>query len=201
MSEKNSAISLDKLKTGDRESFARFIDETSGRVYRTALRITGNKQDAEDALQETYIKAYHSLPKFENRSSLATWLHRIAVNEALMVLRTHKTLTVSVEDPYPSNNESEGEEMEITDFCCLPETELLTNESRQFLDEAVQNLPEQFRVVFVMRDIEGLSIRETAEVLGISENNVKIRLMRARLSLRQKLSKYFNKELMEKNQS
>lgn len=201
MNEKNSAISLDKLKTGDRESFARFIDETSGRVYRTALRITGNKQDAEDALQETYIKAYHTLPKFENRSSLATWLHRIAVNEALMVLRTHKTRTVSVEDTYPSDNESEGEEMEIIDFCCLPETELLTNESRQFLDEAVQNLPEQFRVVFVMRDIEGLSIRETAEVLGISENNVKIRLMRARLSLRQKLSKYFNKELMEKNQS
>jgi RNA polymerase sigma-70 factor (ECF subfamily) len=201
MNDEISAISVEKLKTGDRESFARFVDETSGRAYRTVLQILGNEQDAEDVLQDTYMKAYRALPDFENRSSLATWLHRIAVNEALMVIRNRKPQMISVDDNQPFDAETEGEEMEIADFCCLPEAELLSNESRQFLDQAVQNLPEQLRVVFVMRDIEGLSIRETAEALGISENNVKIRLMRARLNLRHKLSKHFNKELVEGNRS
>jgi len=192
-------ISLEALRSGDREAFAHLVDQTSGHVYRVALQILGDEQDAEDVLQETYIKALRALPDFEGRSSLTTWLYRIAVNEALMMARKRKPQEVSVEDSAPFDAEAESEGMEIVDFCCLPESELLSSESRQFLDRAVRNLPEGLRVVFVMRDLEGLSIQDTAEALGISESNVKTRLLRARLRLRQDLSVYFGEKLQEEN--
>ena len=199
MNETANTISLEALKTGDREAFARLVDETSAHIYRVALQILGNEQDAEDVLQETYIKAFRALPKFEGRSSLTTWLYRIAVNEALMLVRKRKPQTISVEESTPFDAEGESEGMEIVDFCCLPEGELLSSESRRFLDQAVQNLPGNLRLVFVMRDLEGLSIQETSEALNISENNVKTRLLRARLRLRQELSVYFGGKVQEES--
>ena len=197
-SDKNP-ISLEKLKAGDREAFARLVDETSGHIYRVAHQILGNEQDAEDVLQETYIKAFHSLPNFEGRSSLNTWLYRIAVNEALMMVRKRKPQSVSVEENNTFDAAAESESMQIVDFCCLPEGELLSSESRRFLDQAIRNLPDTLRVVFVMRDIEGLSIEETVEALGLSESNVKTRLLRARLRLRQELSVYFGGKIQEES--
>ena len=199
MTETANTISLEALKAGDHEAFARLVDETSGHIYRVALQILGDDQDAEDVLQETYIKAFHALPEFEGRSSLTTWLYRIVVNEALMMVRKRKPLALSVEENTPFDAEDESDEMEIVDFCCLPEGELLSSESRRFLDQAVQNLPETLRVVFVMRDIEKLSIQETAEALNLSENNVKTRLLRARLRLRQELSVYFGGKIQEES--
>jgi len=196
--DKNS-ISLESLKAGDREAFARLVDETSGHIYRVVLQILGNEQDAEDVLQETYIKAFRSLPDFEGRSSLTTWLYRIAVNEALMMVRKRRPQTVSIEENSTFDAEAESESMQIVDFCCLPEGEFLSSESRRFLDQAIQNLPETLRVVFVMRDVEGLSIQETAEVLDLSESNVKTRLLRARLRLRQELSVYFGGKIQEES--
>lgn len=182
---------LEALRAGDREAFARLVDETSGHIYRVALQIVGDDQDAEDVLQETYIKAFRSLPDFEGRSSITTWLYRIAVNEALMMVRKRKPQAISVEESTSFDAEAESESMQIVDFCCLPEGELLSAESRRFLDQAIQALPDTLRMVFVMRDLEGLSIQDTAEALGLSENNVKTRLLRARLRLRQELSVYF----------
>ena len=133
---------------------------------------------------------------FEGRSSLSTWLYRIAVNEALMLLRRQKPVV-------PVAMDYEGDEAEIqhptqfTDWCCLPEDELLSMESREFLDRAIQKLPEKLRIVFLLRDIEGLSIRETSESLGISETAVKTRLLRARLNLREQLSVYYGRRLSE----
>ena len=150
-------------------------------------------------LQETYIKAFHSLPNFEGRSSLNTWLYRIAVNEALMMVRKRKPQSVSVEENNTFDAAAESESMQIVDFCCLPEGELLSSESRRFLDQAIRNLPDTLRVVFVMRDIEGLSIEETVEALGLSESNVKTRLLRARLRLRQELSVYFGGKIQEES--
>jgi len=199
MTETANTISLEALKAGDHEAFARLVDETSGHIYRVALQILGDDQDAEDVLQETYIKAFHALPEFEGRSSLTTWLYRIVVNEALMMVRKRKPLALSVEENTPFDAEDESDEMEIVDFCCLPEGELLSSESRRFLEQAVQNLPETLRVVFVMRDIEKLSIQETAEALNLSENNVKTRLLRARLRLRQELSVYFGGKIQEES--
>jgi len=98
-----------------------------------------------------------------------------------------------------NEDEAESESMEILDWCCMPEGELLSSESRLFLDQAVQRLPANLRVVFVMRDLEGLSIQDTAQALGISENNVKTRLLRARLKLRQELSLYFGGKMQEES--
>jgi RNA polymerase sigma-70 factor (ECF subfamily) len=197
MTETANTISLEALKTGDREAFTRLVDETSGHTYRVALQILGDEQDAEDVLQETYIKAFRALPNFEGRSSVTTWLYRIAVNEALMLVRKRKPQTIPIDDNDPFDAQAESEGMEIVDFCCLPEGELLSSESRGFLDQAIRYLPANLRVVFVMRDLEGMSIQETSEALGLTENNVKTRLLRARLRLRQELSRYFGGKMQE----
>jgi RNA polymerase sigma-70 factor, ECF subfamily len=194
--ENENDISLEALKAGDREAFARLVDLTSAHIYRVALQILGSSQDAEDAMQETYIKALRSLPDFEGRSSLTTWLYRIAVNEALMLVRKRKPQMMAVEQNEVDVNE-ETEPREIVDWCCLPEGELLSSESRHFLDQAVQNLPPKLRMVFVMRDLEGLPIQETAEALGVTESVVKTRLLRARLALREELSVYFGDRMQE----
>lgn len=200
MSNKENSDFLVALQSGDRQAFARLVDETSTQIYRTARQILGEEQDAEDVLQETYMKALKALPTFEGRSSLSTWLHRIAVNEALMMIRKRKTHMVSVDDTQPFDSEEESTGMEIVDFCCLPEKELLTSESRKFMDDAIQRLPENLKTVFILRDLEGMSIQETSEVMQITENNVKTRLLRARLRLRQELAGYYA-EKVEKEKS
>ena len=187
---KQEQFSIEALRSGDRVEFARLVDAYSNQIYRLGLKMLSNSQDAEDILQETFIKAYHHLDRFDGRSSLSTWLYRIATNEALMLIRRRKKVEVSIDEPLQSM-ESEPGPVEIVDFCCLPERELLSAEARHYLDQAVTELPSSLRVVFVLRDIEGLSTRETAEVLELSETAVKTRLSRARLRLRQLLSVYF----------
>ena len=191
-----TSYSLDALRDGDRAEFAQIVEEYSPMVYRLGLKMLNNPQDAEDILQETFIKAYKHIHSFDGRSSVSTWLYRIATNEALMSLRKKRPDTISFD--MPSIYESEPQEpLQIVDWCCLPEDEYLTAEGRLRLDQAAERLPESLRIVFVLRDIEGLSTRETAEVLNISEMAVKTRLSRARLRLREDLSKYYGK-LVEK---
>ncbi len=125
------AFSLSALQAGDRAEFARLVEAYSDRIYRLALKILNDPQDAEDVLQETFIKALRSLPTFEGRSSLSTWLYRIAVNEALMLVRKRKPDAVSIDDE-KDDGESETEPVEIVDWCCLPEGELLNAEARRF---------------------------------------------------------------------
>lgn len=187
----SETFSLEALRAGDRAEFARLIEAYSGVIYRLALKMLHNTQDAEDALQDTFIKAYRGLPSFDGRSSLSTWLYRIATNEALMMLRKRKRTLVSIEEPLENSRDDEQEPLQIVDWCCLPEQELLSTEARAFLDEAIDELPETLRVVFVLRDIEGLSTLETAEVLNLSETAVKTRLSRARLRLRERLTGYY----------
>ena len=155
----------------------------------------GNPQDAEDVLQETFIKAFRHLDEFNGRAKLSTWLYRIATNEALMLLRRKRPDMVSVEAPKPSEEEIQ-EPLQIVDWCCLPEEDFMTSEARAYLDGAIETLPSGLKIVFLLRDIEGLSTRETAEILNISEPAVKTRLSRARLRLREELSTYFG-EVME----
>src|SRR5512146_1756572 len=131
------SISIDALKAGDRAEFARLVEVYSERIYRLALKILNDEQDAEDVLQETFIKALRALPSFEGRSSLSTWLYRIAVNEALMMVRKRRPDSVSI-DAETDDGEGESEPEEIVDFCCLPEGELISTEARRFLDEAIQ---------------------------------------------------------------
>lgn len=192
-------LSLLKLRMQDRAEFARLVDAYSQPVYHAALKILADPQDAEDVLQETFIKALRALPGFEGRSSLATWLYRIAVNEALMLLRKRKPESVSVDAPGGDDDEQD-EPFQIVDWCCLPESEFLSAEFRQELERAMQQLSPNLRVVFVLRDIEGLSIEETASVLGVSQQVVKTRLLRARLKLREELSAYYSERFSEKPQ-
>jgi RNA polymerase sigma-70 factor (ECF subfamily) len=178
------------LRAGDKTEFARLVEAYSPQVFRLALKMLQNQQDAEDILQETFIKAYKALPRFEGRSSLSTWLYRIATNEALMFLRRKRPDQISVEQP-TNDDTAEIAPLEIIDWCCLPEGELMSAEARANLESSVSRLPQSLRVVFLLRDIEGLSTRETAEVLDISESAVKTRLSRARLHLRELLTSYY----------
>jgi len=183
-------FSLTALRARDKSEFARLVEAYSGVIYRLVVKMLGNPQDAEDALQETFLKAFRGLPNFDGRSSLSTWLYRIATNEALMMLRKRKVQFVSIDEPLDTD-EVEQEPLEIVDWCCLPETELLSAEARRHLDQAIESLSPNLRVVFLLRDIEGLSTQETAQVLNLSETAVKTRLSRARLVLREQLSGYY----------
>lgn len=192
----NDPLDLDALKAGDRFEFARLVERFSTPIYRVALKFLGNTHDAEDVLQETFIKAMRGLSNFEGRSSISTWLYRIAVNESLMLLRKTKPDLVPVEESDP-DDEGASNGLVLTDWCCLPEEEMLSAESRRFLDQAARGLPEKLKAVFLLRDVEGLSIRETAEALNITETSVKTRLLRARLKLRDALSQYFSERITE----
>ncbi|MCU0485127.1 MAG: sigma-70 family RNA polymerase sigma factor [Anaerolineales bacterium] len=193
----SSTISLEALKAGDRAAFSQLVETYSGKLYRLALKMLQNPQDAEDVLQETFIKAFRYINTFDGRSSLSTWLYRVATNEALMQLRRKHPDSVSIEEP-DENGDTEQEPLQIVDWCCLPEQELLSSETRRRLDEAVSRLPETLKTVFLLRDIEDLSTAETAEVLNLTETAVKTRLSRARLRLREDLSVYYA-EKMERN--
>jgi len=193
----NNAKTLAALKSGDQIEFSRLVEATSTHIYRLALKILRDPEDAEDVLQETYIKALKALPEFEGRSSLSTWLYRIAVNEALMLVRKRRVTLVPVEED-PEEDEV-GLTTALTDWCCLPEEELLSAEAHQRMEAAIEALPQTLRVVFMLRDIEGFSIKETAEMLGLTETAVKTRLLRARLRLRDQLSVYYNERLAEKS--
>ena len=185
---------LDSLRDGDRAEFARLVEGTSNQIYRLGLKMLNDSEDAEDMLQETYMKALRALPGFEGRSSLTTWLYRIAVNESLMILRKRRPV-VPVEDEKLDNEDGLSEPVQIVDFSYMPESEMMAGEAKRFLDKAVQKLTPGLRAVFLLRDVEGLSIKETAEALNLTEMNVKTRLLRARLKLREELSGYFGERL------
>jgi RNA polymerase sigma-70 factor, ECF subfamily len=190
-------LSLTLLKRGDRAEFARLVDAYSGPIYRMALKMLNDTQDAEDILQNTFLSAYRHVKDFEGRSSLSTWLYRIAVNEALMLIRRRHPNQVSVDEDIQTED-GDLEPRQIVDWCCLPEREFMTNETRRKLDEAIQSLSPALRTVFLLRDIEGLSIKETADVLNVNEAVIKTRLLRARLNLRERLTDYFSDRIAEK---
>ncbi len=192
----NQGNSLSALRAGDRSEFAHMVDSYSPQIFRLALKMLGDEQDAEDVLQNTFMKALQAIKKFEGRSSLSTWLYRIAVNETLLLLR-HQKPTVQVAMDYEGDEDEIQHPTQFTDWCCLPENELLSSESKHHMDETIRRLPEKLQVVFLLRDIEGLSIRETSEALGLSGSAVKTRLLRARLNLREQLSTYFGERINE----
>ena len=191
-------ISIEALRNGDRAEFARLVDAYSAPIYRLGLRMLGNEQDAEDVLQNTFINALTHLSSFEGRSSILTWLYRIAVNESLMVMRRSKP-EVNIDDVEPGDDDGVDDlsPSQFVDWGSLPEDMLLSTEGRQAIDRAIQNLPENLRMVFLLRDIQELSIKETADALGLTESNVKIRLLRARMSLREHLSVYYGERFIQ----
>ncbi|MBA4375676.1 MAG: RNA polymerase subunit sigma-24 [Anaerolinea sp.] len=184
---------INRLKSGNREAFTQLVEETSSKIYNLALRMLEKEQDAEDVLQETYIKALRNISSFEGRSSVLTWLYRIATNEALMIMRKHKTSGTVVD--IDKDDDEDGEGLQIVDWCCLPESEMMSKETQIKLQEAANLLSPLLKAVFLLRDVERLSGQETALILGINEDAVKTRLVRARLKLRERLTGYFSERI------
>jgi RNA polymerase sigma-70 factor (ECF subfamily) len=182
-----------KAQAGDTAAFGELVSRYQNKIYRLAKHITQNDEDAEDVLQEAFLKAYEHIGGFQGNSKFYTWIVRIAVNEALMKLRKRKTdRTVPLDEPVDTGEEMVNREIAVWED--NPEQRYSQEEMQQILNEAVQDLKPDFRTVFVLRDIEELSTEETAESLGISIPAVKSRLLRARLALREKLTRKFKRK-------
>jgi RNA polymerase sigma-70 factor (ECF subfamily) len=182
-----------RAKSGDVNAFSELVTHYERRVFRMAKQITQNDDDAEDVLQETFLKAYTHLDNFQGNSKFYTWLVRIAVNEALMKLRKRRSdRTVPLDEPINTGEDEMVREIAVWDE--NPEESYSREELSTVLNDAVQSLKPAYRTVFVLRDIEELSIEETAEALNLSISAVKSRLLRARLQLREKLTRQFKKK-------
>ncbi len=182
-------------KAADVNAFEELVRRYDRNVFRIANHITQNREDAEDVVQDAFLKAYQNLERFQEQSKFYTWLVRIAVNEALMRLRKRRTgtgRTVSIDEDIET--EDDAIPREIADWSPNPEQMYNQAELKDILSRNIQGLPASFRTVFVLRDVEGLSTEETAEALQLSVPAVKSRLLRARLQLRERLNKYFKKK-------
>jgi len=184
---------VDRARNGDAAAFTELVERYERKIYRLAKHITQHDEDAEDVLQESFMKAYSNLDSFQGQSKFYTWLVRIAVNEALMKLRKRKSdRTVSMDEPHETEEDTVTREIAVWEDD--PEKKYSREELREILARAVDSLKPGFRTVFVLRDIEELSTEETAEALGISVPAVKSRLLRARLQLRERLTRLFRRK-------
>jgi RNA polymerase sigma-70 factor (ECF subfamily) len=178
-------------KDGDINAFETLVGRYERKIFRLAQNITQNKEDAEDVMQEAFLKSYQHLDEFQGNSRFYTWLVRIAVNQALMKLRKRRPNQVSLDEDVDTGEDTIPREVE--DWGPSPEDRYEQSELGEILSSTIAELEPPFRIVFQLRDIEELSTEETAETLGLSIPAVKSRLLRARLKLRQKLNRYFKR--------
>ena len=183
-------ILVHACKAGDAAAFEELVKRYYRKLFRVAQHITHNREDAQDAVQDAFLKVFRKLTQFRENSQFSTWLIRIAVNESLMKLRKQRhNKEFSIDDDLVS--EDHGFPFELADWAPNPEERYRGFELRDILRSELQELQPALRVVFVLRDIEGLSTEETADVIQSTPVAVKARLWRARLKLRARLSKYF----------
>ncbi len=189
----DDAALVRRARAGDGEAFRELVERHERAIFRLAQHITQNAQDAEDVLQETFLRAFEHLDEFRGDSKFSTWLVRIAVNQALMKLRKRKSdRSVSLDETFDT-----GEDVVVREIAVWegdPEQLYSQAELRNILASAIDSLPPIFRTVFALRDIEELSTEETAQILNLSVPAVKSRLLRARLQLREKLTRYFKRK-------
>jgi RNA polymerase sigma-70 factor (ECF subfamily) len=193
-SRSNPALATDDLdlaslaKQGDRDAFTELVNRHAKKVFRLARHITQNDHDAEDVLQETFLKAYSRLDQFQGSSKFYTWLMRIAVNESLMRLRRRRVgQAVSLDEDWETSEGSRPRDVASDE--AGPEEQYEQEETRELLEKAIDSLAETYRSVFLLRDVEGFSTEGTAQMLELSESAVKSRLLRARLQLKDKLAR------------
>ncbi len=191
MNERTDQELVSAAKAGSLEALEALATRHEQRVYNLAMRILRNAHDAEDVTQQTFLSLVENLDSFREESAFATWLLRIATFAALKIIRKRKGLdTVSLEAETEPADSLEGiaHPEYIADWKESPDILVRRNEVRRLIDEAMGRLDEKHRLVFILRDVEGLTGEETAQALGISEANVKVRLLRARLQLREQLT-------------
>jgi RNA polymerase sigma-70 factor, ECF subfamily len=184
---------VNSARGGDVHAFETLVQKYDRQIFRIAQHITQNREDAQDVVQDAFLKAYEKLDQFQGNSKFYTWLVRIAVNESLMRLRKRRTgKMVSIDEDIETDEGSVPRD--LADWSPNPEQNYGQSELAEILRKTIQGLPHGFRIVFVLRDVDGLSTEETAETLGLSIPAVKSRLLRARLQLRERLSRYFRKK-------
>ncbi len=180
---------------GDTRAFDELVRRYQDRVYRLSYKILRHEDDASEALQDTFLSAFRALPGFKAEATFSTWLYRIATNASLMKIRKRRPNHVSIEQP----GDADSEPLQLRDWSAQPAEELLTQETREIMEEGIRRLSDEVRAVFVLRDIEGLSTTEVAEVLSLTVAAVKSRLHRARVALRERLNRYFAGTLTRKD--
>jgi RNA polymerase sigma-70 factor (ECF subfamily) len=187
----NESVLIAEAREGNHEAFTLLVRQYDRHIYRLAMNIVQEPADAEDVLQEAFLKAHQNLGRFQGDSRFYTWLVRIAVNEALMKLRKRRSMpSLSLDEPVETSD-NDLMPREIEDWGDDPEQRFAQQELQGILAAAIEALDLPYRTVFVLRDVEELSTEETAELLGISVPAVKSRLLRARLKMRQRMNKYF----------
>ena len=190
--EPSEAELVRRAKAGELAAFETLTHRHERRVYSLAWRMLRHEQDAEDVTQQTFLSVVEHLGGFREEASFGTWLLRIATHAALKVIRKRKGLdTVSLEEATEVSEDLDSipHPEFIADWRQSPEQLAQRNETRRLLDEALAQLDEKQRLVFLLRDVEGFSVKEAAGALGLSEGNVKVRLLRARLQLRERLTR------------
>jgi RNA polymerase sigma-70 factor, ECF subfamily len=182
---------VNRARAGELDAFEMLTARYEQRIFSLAMRLLRQEQDAEDVTQQTFLSALENLDGFRGEASFTTWLFRIATHAALKVIRKHKGLkTVSLEETTEETGriDSVPHPEFIADWRQSPEQLVQKHEIQRLLDEALAQLDEKHRLVFLLRDVEGFSVKETAEALGLTEANTKVRLLRARLQLREQLT-------------
>lgn len=187
----NEAQLVAAAKAGDLSAFEALVNRYERKIFRLGQNITQNREDAEDVMQDAFLKSFEHLDKFHGDSRFYTWLVRITVNQALMKLRKRRPNQVSLDEPVETDDDLMPREVE--DWGPNPEQRYAQAELNEILTQVINKLDPAFRVVFLLRDVEEFSTQETAELLGLSVPAVKSRLLRARLKLRQKLNKFFKR--------
>ena len=181
MTRKEEAALVQRIQNGDADAFAVLMEEYQKKVYLLALRTVGNQQDAEDMTQEAFLRAYRSIHSFRGDSKLSVWLYRLTTNLCIDLLRSRgrkPTVSLTVED-----NDEDTQELDVTDERYDPEEIFQRRELQRAVQRGLASLPEDYRVILVLRELEGLSYAEIGEVLGLEEGTVKSRLFRARKKL------------------
>lgn len=178
-----------RILQGEKELYALLVRKYNQRLYRVGISMINNDAEVEDAMQVAYIKAYENLGRFEFKSSFTTWLTRILMNECLLRIKMRKRSFVIQEE---IRNKNEHQQLQMNTQ--TPFKKVLNTELKTILEEAIQGLPEKYRTVFVMREIEQMNVADTQECLQLSEANVKVRLNRAKALLQNSLNAYYKKE-------
>lgn len=178
-----------RARGGDNDAFGLLVERHEANVYGLCIKMLRNPEDAEDCLQEVFVKAYKALPSFREEARFSTWIYRIATNACLMRIRKRKLDTVSLDQPLELG---EAEiPREVADWTTDPASTVMNDELGGVLTRHINALPANNRIVFVLRDVHGISTEETADILGLSIPAVKSRLHRARLFLRERLAQYY----------
>jgi RNA polymerase sigma-70 factor (ECF subfamily) len=190
---------VERLRAGDADALEALMESYGGRVYRVARGITGDERDAEEVVQDVFLSVFQKIATFENRAAIGTWIFRMATNAALNKRRgKRRTMEISLTDYLPTfeddGHRSGERDYLLADWSRLPDAELFSAERRALLGRALATLPERYRAVVVLRDVEELSNEETAQILGESVAAVKSCLHRARMALREQLTRAYHAE-------